>query len=191
MNNKALNHLIISLLAAVISILLTTISVILIPDNQILLLMGIQLLIACVDLLVVIYFYLTIKSIFTHQSWISIVVAAFGALALMPAWFGFKLFVFEGSFNLATAFISLYGLFLDNLVTKLYEPTVAYFSSTLFTEANVPEFFLRYLFTLLTEIINFVAIPLFPVILMIRDLMRGTEVYQFSKPEEVIDEPKL
>jgi hypothetical protein len=191
MNNKALNHLIISLLAAVISILLTTISVILIPDNQILLLMGIQLINALADFMIVVYLYLTIKTLFTHQSWISIISAGVGALVLMPLWFGFKIFVLEGTYNLGTAIISVYLLIFDNLVTKLVDPSVVYFSKTLFSEAAVPEYFLRYVLTLLTEFINFVAIPVFPIILMIKDLMRGTEVYQFTKPEENNDEPKL
>lgn len=191
MNNKALNHLIISLLAAVISILLSTLSAVLIPENQALTLVGIKFLSAIADLLVVIYLYLTIKTFFAHQSWISIVVAALGAMAVMPLWFGFKIFVFEGTFNLGGAVISLYVAFFDNLLHKIVDPSVLYFSKTLFSEAAVLEHFIEYVLTILTEIINFVAIPLFPIIFMISDLLRGNEVYQFSKQEEEADEPKL
>lgn len=191
MNNRALNHLITCLLAALISILLITASIILVPDKQILLEMTIKLGAACADFVVVIYFYLTIKDFFAHQSRIAIITAFVSTLIIMPLWFAFKTYIFEGTFDLGAEVFTLTMAIIDNVSAKLIDPSVAYFSKTLFSEANVPEYLFRFVFTFVTAFITILAIPFGPFVLMIKDLLRGNEVYQFGKAEEESDEPKL
>jgi hypothetical protein len=109
----------------------------------------------------------------------------------MPLWFGFKIFIFEGSFNLSVAVNSLYLALFDNILHQLIDPTVLYFTKTLFAEADVATNFIKYLLTFLTELTVILAIPLLPFVLMIQNILRGTEVYQFNQLMEEPHEPKL
>ena len=191
MNNKALNHLIVCLSAALISILLTTLSIIVIPDTQVLLEMAIRLGSVFADFIVVIYLYLTIKLFFRHQSKISIITACIATLIIMPLWFASKTFIFEGSFDLGAEVFAMTAGMIDNVIAKLLDPSVAYFSKTLFSEANVPEYLIRYVLSFLADFIMILAIPFGPIVLLMKDLFRGTEVYQFGKADEEPNESKL
>lgn len=191
MNNKALNHLILSLTAALISVALTTLTLALIPKTQVLLILGLDLISALMDLLVALWLYFFIKECFPKQTNMSILIAGISVFVLMPLWFGFRIYIFEGGFNLSVAVNSLYLALFDNVLRRLIDPTVLYFSKTLFAESDVVYRFAQYLLAILTELIQVLAIPLLPFGLMIMNLLRGTEVYQFAQIQEKIDEPKL
>jgi len=191
MNNKALNHLILSLTAALISVALTTLTLALIPKKEVLLILGLDLISALMDLLVALWLYFFIKECFPKQSNVSILIAGISVFVLMPLWFGFRIYIFEGSFNLSVAVNSLYLALFDNVLRRLVDPTVLYFTKTLFADAEVAPRFIQYLLTILTELIQILAIPLLPFGLMIMNLLRGTEVYQFAQIQEKTDEPRL
>lgn len=191
MNNKALNHLILSLTAALISVALTTLTIALIPQKETVLILSVGFISALMDLMVAFFLYFFIKELFPTQSNWSILTAGISVFVLMPLWFGFKIFVFEGSFNLSVAVNSLYLALFDNVLHRLIDPTVLYFSKTLFAEADVATRFIEYVLTFLTELTISVAVPILPFILMIQNLLRGTEVYQFVPVQEENNEPKL
>jgi len=191
MNNKALNHLILCLTAALISVALTTMTLALIPQKEVILILSIQFIGALMDLMVAFWLYQFIKELFPKQSNWSIMTAGISVFILMPLWFGFKIFIFEGSFNLSVAVNSLYLALFDNILHQLIDPTVLYFTKILFAEADVATNFIKYLLTFLTELTVILAIPLLPFVLMIQNILRGTEVYQFNQLMEEPHEPKL
>lgn len=182
--NKALNHLILLLGAAIAGLAFTAIAVILIPSEKIIEQSAVMLLSAIADLFITIYLYWFIRDLFPKQSKVSAITAALATIVLMPLWFGFKLFVTEGGFNLTVAVDHLYLTFIDNLLAKVITPTVTYFSKTLFEENAVLEHMAEYGLHVLDDLIVWVLVPLSPLILMTRDLMRGHEVYRFGNPEE-------
>jgi len=191
MNNKALNLVIFGLVCAILSVVLSTASLALIPKSQPFWILCLDLLSTLADLGLTIMLYRAIKAFFPEQSLISIATAGIAVFILMPLWFGFKIFVFEGSFNLSLPINSLYLNLFDNLLHKLIDPSVTYFTKTLFAESLVTEHFFTYVLTLLTDLTHFIVIPLIPFILMFQNILRGTEVYQFSSFEEETHEPQL
>lgn len=191
MNNKALNHLIFSLTAAVAGIVLTTLSMTLIKENRGNLWLALLFMSACADTLIAIHFYKAIKEIFRKQATKAVFIAGLAALILMPLWAAFRLYLFQGDFSVTSAVSTMYLSFFANLSRKIVDQTVTYFSVTLFAQADVLGYFTRYVLILLTDFTALIMIPLLPFILVINDLIKGDDVYQFTNPKDDQDEPKL
>ena len=84
MNNKALNHLILCLTAALISVALTTMTLALIPQKEVILILSIQFIGALMDLMVAFWLYLFIKELLPKQSHWSIMTGGILAIQLLP-----------------------------------------------------------------------------------------------------------
>jgi len=180
MNQKTLNRLIIALSASVISIALTLIIVTTISKEQVLLTLLINLLSVIADAVIMIALYYAIQAIFPHKTVPSILISAIGVVIILPLWYGFKLFVFEGDFNLGVVFNSLYVLYINNFMEKIFNAITTYFGVTLFTAPDVVTQFFTFLLKLLTDTIHYVLVPIMPIILIIRDSIVGNEEYQFN-----------
>lgn len=184
MNKKALDHLIITIAAAIASLIFTTISVTLIKEEQELYRSLLAFLSACCDGIVFITLYQSIRSFFKDQTPVSIIVAALLSFVMIPIWFGFRAYVFDGAFEINRSINSLYIAYFNNVLDKVIDQTVTYFSVTLFAEEAVFEHLVLYVFSFLTDLISYILIPILPFIMMTKDLLKGNEVYHFSKQEE-------
>jgi hypothetical protein len=103
---------------------------------------------------------------------------------MIPVWFGFRAYVFDGTFEINRSINSLYLAYFSNVMDKVIGQTVIYFSGTLFAEEAVLEHLILYVFSFLSDLISYILIPILPFILMTKDLLKGNEVYYFSKQEE-------
>lgn len=184
MNKKALDHLIITLAAAIASLIFTTIQVTLIKSEQELVKTALVFLSACSDGLLLINLYLSIRFFFRSQTTVALIVAAVVSIVMTPLWFGFRAYVFEGAFEINRSINSLYVAYFNNVMDKVIDQTVTYFSVTLFAEEAVFEHLLLYVLSFLGDVISYILIPILPLILMVKEILRGNEVYRFSKEEE-------
>ncbi len=192
MKNKTLNHFIIAFSACIISLGLVTVSILWIPKEQILLQLTLTLLSAIADAYVLITFYNAIKGFFSRNSEIGLWVAGIVVFLLMPVWIGFKLYVFEGDFNLAVVINTNYLNFFDNFMVLILEKLTSYFSTTLFNAPDVLNQLVIFSLEFMDNAIIYFFIPILPLILIIRDLFSGNEEYKFTKEEqEDFDELKF
>ena len=194
MNQKTLNRLIIALGACMVSIALTLIIVTMISKEQGLLSLLINLLSVIADAVIMIALYYAIQAIFPHRTIVSVFTAAIGIIIILPLWYGFKLFAFEGDFNLGVVFNSLYVMYVNNFIVKIVNALTTYFGLTLFTSPDVVNQFFTFLLKFLTDSIHYVLIPILPIVLMIRDSIVGNEEYQFNNDNAMFkdeNEPKV
>ncbi len=180
MNQKTLNRLIVALSACLISLAFTLINTTMITKEQVLLLLLINLLSVIADAVIMIAFYFAIQAIFPHKTTVSVLISALGVVVILPLWYGFKLFIFEGDFNLGVIFNSLYVLYINNFLEKIVKGITTYFGVTLFNAPDVVNQFFTFFLKITTDIVNFLLIPILPIILAIRDAIVGNEEYQFN-----------
>ncbi len=184
MNNKTLNHFIIAFSACMISLGFIAISIFWIPKEQIFLQLTMALLSAIADVYVLITFYTAIKGFFSKNKEIAYWVAGVVVFLLMPVWIGFKLYVFEGNFDLAVVINANYLRFFDNFMVKILGKLATYFSTTLFNAPDVFNQLIIFSLQFMHNVLVYFVIPILPLILIIKDLFSGNEEYQFTKEEQ-------
>lgn len=191
MNQKTLNRLIIALSACVISVAFTLINVVMISKEQVLLTLLINLLSVIADAVIMVSLYYAISAIFSHKTVASVLISAIGVVILLPLWYGFKRFVFEGDFNLGVVLNTLYVLYINNFIIKIINGITTYFGVTLFNAPDVVTQFFTFLLKITTDTIHYILIPILPIILIIRDAIVGNEEYQFNNDATEKDHDSL
>jgi len=192
MKNKTLNHLIYALLAGFASIGFTALSLLLKNIDRYYLDLIFLLLSSMMDVAILFFIYTAIKSSFKKHTELSIWVAGISMIIFSILWLSFKLFVFEGIFNVLEASYRLYLSILDRFNYDVLDVIVTYFGITLFAATDVINQMVIFTLTISRNIIASLFIPLFPGIMIFRDLLNGTEEYKFTKEEkEDFDELKL
>lgn len=192
MKNKTLNHLIYALLAGFASIGFTALSLLLKNIDRYYLDLIFLLLSSLMDVAILFFIYTAIKSSFKKNSELSIWVAGISMIIFSILWLSFKLYVFEGIFNILEASYRLYLSILDRFNYDVLDVIVTYFGITLFAATDVINQMVIFTLTITRNIIASLFIPLLPGIMIFRDLLNGTEEYKFTKEEkEDFDELKL
>jgi len=192
MKNKALNHLIFALLAGFASIGFTALSLLLKNIDRYYLDLIFLLLSSLMDVAILFFIYTAIKSSFKKHSELAIWVAGLSMVVFSILWLTFKLYVFEGIFDVFEAIYRLYISILYRLNYDVWDVIVTYFGITLFAATDVINQMVIFTLTISRNIIDSLFIPLFPGIMIFRDLLNGTEEYKFTKEEkEDFDELKL
>jgi hypothetical protein len=192
MKNKPLNHLIFALLACFTSIGLTALSILLKNSERYYLNLIFLLLSSMMDLGILFFIYTAIKSIFKKHSELSIWVAGLSTILISILWLSFKLYVFEGIFDVLEASYRLYLSILDRINYDVFDVIVTYFGITLFAATDVINQMVIFTLTISRNVIAFILVPLLPGFMIFRDLLNGTEEYKFTKEEkEDFDELKL
>jgi len=192
MKNKTLNHLIYALLAGFASIGFTALSLLLKNIDRYYLDLIFLLLSSLMDVAILFFIYTAIKSSFKKHTELSIWLAGISMIIFSILWLSFKLYVFEGIFNVLEASYRLYLSILDRFNYDVLDVIVTYFGITLFAATDVINQMVIFTLTITRNIIASLFIPLFPGIMIFRDLLNGTEEYKFTKEEkEDFDELKL
>ena len=189
MNHKGLNRLIATLFACLISLAIAAIAAIMIPKELIIWNLLFDVLKAIADAVILVVFYQAIKSYFPHKTSLALLSAGLICLIMMPFWAAFKLFVMTGTFNLGASYHTMYFLFFDNLLHKILTEIIGYFSLTLFNAPDVVNQLLIFTFKTGADVINYLIIPILPLILIVNDFLRGNEEYRFNTEEPQQPEP--
>jgi hypothetical protein len=184
MKNKTLNYLIFALLACFASIGLSTLSILLKNIDRYYVGLILVLLASFVDACILIFIYISVKSFFSKKSEFSVWIAGFSMLVISILWLTFKIYVFEGIFDVIEASYRLYLSILNRLNHEVWDVIVTYFGTTLFSATDVINQMVIFTLTIARNIIAVVLITLLPGILIFRDLLNGTEEYKFTKEEQ-------
>lgn len=189
MNHKGLNRLIATLIACLISLAIAAIAAIMIPKELIIWNLFFDVLKAIADMVILVVFYRAIKSYFPRKTSLALLSAGMICLIVMPFWVAFKLFVMTGTFNLGASYHTMYFLFFDNLLHKILNEITSYFSLTLFNAPDVVNQLLIFSLKTGADVINYLLIPILPMILIVNDFLRGNEEYKFINEETQNPEP--
>lgn len=192
MKNKALNHLIYALLAGFASIGFTAISILLKNIDRFYVDLILVLLSSMMDVGLLFFIYVAIKSLFNKDSEIAIWIAGLSTIVISILWLTFKIYVFEGIFDVLEAVYRLYLSIFYRLTYDVWDVITTYFGVTLFAATDVINQMVIFTLTIIRNIIAVIVVPILPGILVFRDLLIGTEEYKFTKEEqEDFDELKL
>jgi len=192
MKNKSLNYLIYALLAGFASIGFTALSILLKNIDRFYVDLILVLLSSMMDVGLLLFVYVVIKSLFNKDSEIAIWIAGLSTIVISILWLTFKIYVFEGIFDLLEAVYRLYLSIFYRLTYDIWDVITTYFGITLFAATDVINQMVIFTLTIVRNIVAVIVIPFLPGILVFRDLLIGTEEYKFTKEEqEDFDELKL
>jgi hypothetical protein len=184
MKNKTLNNLIFALLACFASIGLTALAILVKNIDRFYVDLIMVLIASFMDVCILLFVYNAIKSIFKKNTDLSIWVAGLSMLLVSILWLTFKIYVFEGIFDVVEALYRIYISIFYRLNYDVWDVIVNYFGVTLFTATDVINQMVIFTLTIVRNLIIVILIPLLPAILVFRDLLNGTEEYKFTKEEQ-------
>lgn len=182
MRIKVLDYLIVAVLAAVLSVgiafLIRSVTTSVHPIG----LLSLELIESIAHVMVFYNLFVFIKGLFGKQQvWMALMSAVLIAL-LIPVFYGSLFLVFEGEFNLNYPVNTLLMSFPSNLLT-LVRLIVTYFTETLFETADVVGGMMAFVLTLFVRFVQWIVIPISPLLFALRDVFRGDEEYRFVKAE--------
>lgn len=182
MKIKALDYLIVALIATVMAIgiafLTRSVSQTVHPIG----ILSLQLIESVTQVMVFYNLFIFIKGLLGKQQlWMAVVSAIVVAL-LIPIFYGSLFLIFEGEFSLNYPINTLILSFPANVI-ELLRLIVRYFTVTLFEVADVVGGMMTFVLTLLLRLVQWIVIPLSPVIFALRDVFKGDEEYRFVKAE--------
>jgi hypothetical protein len=184
MKNKTLNNLIFALLACFASIGLTALSILIRNIDRFYVDLIMVLIASFMDVCILFFIYVSIKSLFKRTTELSIWIAGLSTLLVSILWLTFKIYVFEGIFDVLEALYRIYISILYRLNYDVWDVIVTYFGITLFAATDVINQMVIFTLTIARNLIIVILIPLLPAILVFRDLLIGTEEYKFTKEEQ-------
>lgn len=190
MRIKALDYLIVALIAALVSVglgfLLRSIALTVHPIG----ILSLQIVEAFAQLAVFYNLFVFIKGLLGKKQVMFAVISAVIVAVVIPLFYATLFLIFEGDFNLNYPINTLILSYLENLL-ELLRYLVKYFTITLFESADVVGTMLVFGLTVVLRLIQWIIIPVCPLIFALRDVFKGDEEYRFVKAEVEIthDEP--
>ena len=182
MKIKALDYLIVALIATVVAIGIAFLTRSVAQTVHPIGILSLQLIEAVMHVMVFYNLFIFIKGLFGQkQVWMAVVSAIIVAL-LIPIFYGSLFLIFEGEFSLNYPINTLILSFRANVI-DLLRLIVRYFTVTLFEVADVVGGMMTFVLTVLLRLIQWIVIPLSPVIFALRDVFKGDEEYRFLKAD--------
>ena len=190
MRIKALDYLIVAIIAALVSVglgfLMRTIAETVHPIG----ILSLQLVEAFAQLTVFYNLFVFIKGLLGKKQVLFAVISSVTVAVVIPLFYATWFLIFEGVFNLNYPINTLFLSYLENIL-ELLRYIVKYFTITLFESADVVGTMLIFGLTVVLRFMQWMLIPICPIVFALRDVFKGDEEYRFVKAEVEIthDEP--
>ncbi len=182
MKIKALDYLIVALIATVVSIGIAFLTRSVTQTVHPIGILSLQLIESVMHVMVFYNLFIFIKGLFGQkQVWMAVVSAIIVAL-MIPIVYGLLFLIFEGEFSLNYPINTLILSFPANVI-ELLRLIVGYFTVTLFEVADVVGGMMTFVLTVLLRFVQWIVIPLSPIIFALRDVFKGDEEYRFVKAD--------
>jgi hypothetical protein len=182
MKIKALDYLIVALIATVVAIGIAFLTRNVAQTVHPIGILSLQLIEAVMHVMVFYNLFIFVKGLFGQkQVWMAVVSAIIVAL-LIPIFYGSLFIIFEGEFSLNYPINTLILSFPNNVI-ELLRLIVGYFTVTLFEAADVVGGMMTFVLSVLLRLIQWIVIPLSPIIFALRDVFKGDEEYRFVKAD--------
>lgn len=182
MKIKALDYLIVALVAMALAIGLAFFTRSLTTNVHPIGILSLRLIEALTHVMVFYNLFIFIKGLFGRQHVGMALVSAFVVALVIPIFYGLLFLIFEGEFSLNYPINTLILSFPSNVI-ELLRLIVEYFTVTLFEVADVVGGLMEFVLTVLLRFVQWIIIPLSPVIFALRDVFKGDEEYRFVKAE--------
>jgi hypothetical protein len=182
MKIKALDYLMVALIATAVAIGLAFFTRSITSNVHPIGILSLRLIEALTHYMIFYNLFIFIKGLFgKKQVWMSVVSAVVVAL-LIPIIYGMLFLIFEGEFSLNYPINTLILSFLSNVLDWL-RLIVQYFTVTLFETSDVVGGLIEFILTVMLRFVQWILIPLSPLIFALRDVFKGDEEYRFVKAE--------
>jgi hypothetical protein len=182
MKIKALDYLIVALIATVVSIGIAFLTRSVTQTVHPIGILSLQLIESVMHVMVFYNLFIFIKGLFGQkQVWMAVVSAIIVAF-MIPIVYGLLFLIFEGEFSLNYPINTLILSFPANVI-ELLRLIVGYFTVTLFEVADVVGGMMTFVLTVLLRFVQWIVIPLSPIIFALRDVFKGDEEYRFVKAD--------
>lgn len=182
MKIKALDYLIVALIATVVAIGIAFLTRSVTQTVHPIGILSLQLIESVMHVMVFYNLFIFIKGLFGQkQIWMAVVSAIIVAL-MIPIFYGLLFLIFEGEFSLNYPINTLILSFPANVI-ELLRLIVGYFTVTLFEVADVVGGMMTFVLTVLLRFVQWIVIPLSPIIFALRDVFKGDEEYRFVKAD--------
>lgn len=182
MRIKALDYLIVAIIAALVSVglgfLLRTIAETVHPIG----ILSLQLVEAFAQLTVFYNLFVFIKGLLGKKQVLFAVISSVTVAVVIPLFYATWFLIFEGVFNLNYPINTLFLSYLENIL-ELLRYIVKYFTITLFESADVVGTMLIFGLTVVLRFMQWMLIPICPIVFALRDVFKGDEEYRFVKAE--------
>lgn len=190
MRIKAIDYFIVAIIATLVSVglgfLLRSIAETVHPIG----ILSLQLVEAFAQLAVFYNLFVFIKGILGKKQVVFAIVSAVIVAVVIPLFYAARFLVFEGEFNLNFPINTLFLSYLENILALL-RYMVQYFTVTLFESADVVGTMLVFGLTVVLRFIQWMLIPVCPLVFALRDVFKGDEEYRFVKAEVEITHDDL
>lgn len=182
MRIKALDYLIVAIIAALVSVglgfLMRTIAETVHPIG----ILSLQLVEAFAQLTVFYNLFVFIKGLLGKKQVLFAVISSVTVAVVIPLFYATWFLIFEGVFNLNYPINTLFLSYLENIL-ELLRYIVKYFTITLFESADVVGTMLIFGLTVVLRFMQWMLIPICPIVFALRDVFKGDEEYRFVKAE--------
>lgn len=182
MRIKALDYLIVAIIAALVSVglgfLMRTIAETVHPIG----ILSLQLVEAFAQLTVFYNLFVFIKGLLGKKQVLFAVISSVTVAVVIPLFYATWFLIFEGDFNLNYPINTLFLSYLENIL-ELLRYIVKYFTITLFESADVVGTMLIFGLTVVLRFMQWMLIPICPIVFALRDVFKGDEEYRFVKAE--------
>ena len=181
MKIKAFDYLVVALIAIAVAIGLAFFTRSLMNVHPIGIL-SLRLLEALTHVMVFYNLFIFIKGLIGKQHVGMALISAVVVALLIPIFYGLLFLIFEGEFSLNYPINTLILSFPSNVI-ELLRFIVNYFTITLFEVSDVVGGLLEFVLTVFLRMVQWIIIPLSPLIFALRDVFKGDEEYRFVKAE--------